>query len=269
MTSSAENPHLGTALDDFLAEDGLLESADLTAASRTAAWQEDQCRRSLWQVAQSGYDVFVFQDDDPLVRVTDENADELGVCARAWGRDVSETDLGRACLDFKPRRAADLYVIYSAASSPDHRQHELLVNRDGAGGDTVYVNGCGDLNCRCRGPGHAIRLGGVGSVRRAFGDGHAIRYDGKRQLPSGECYDLIRHHLRRIAHIAQVSLDAPALDLGHGDVERSLGHEGVALRGGDGPGSVSGGNCRDDRPGRGRRKQPLYGRRSLEDSRGR
>lgn len=27
MTSISENPHLGTALDDFLAEDGLLERA--------------------------------------------------------------------------------------------------------------------------------------------------------------------------------------------------------------------------------------------------
>ena len=269
MTSSSENPHLGTALDDFLAEDGLLKDADLAAVSRTSAWQEAQRRRSLWQVAQSGYDVFVFRDDDQLMRVTDDNADALGVSAGAWASDVAEAVLGRTSLDFEPRRAADLYVVYSAASSSRQQPHELCVNRDGAGGDTVYVSGFGDINCRCQEPAHAIRLGGVGSVRRAFGDGHAIRYDGKRQLPSGECYDLIRHHLRRIAHIAQVSLDAPALDLGHGDVERSLGHEGIALRGGDGPGSVSGGNCRDDRPGRGRRKQPLYGKRSLEDSRGR
>ena len=64
MTNSIENPHLGTALDEFLAEDGLLESANRTAESRASAWQEE--RKSLWQVAQSGYDVFVAQDDGPL-----------------------------------------------------------------------------------------------------------------------------------------------------------------------------------------------------------
>ena len=72
MTSSIENPHLGTALDDFLAEDGLLESVSRTAASRVAAWLEDPHRRSLWQIAQSGCEVFVFQSDGSLVRVTDE-----------------------------------------------------------------------------------------------------------------------------------------------------------------------------------------------------
>ena len=74
VTSSIENPHLGTTLDDFLAEEGLLESVSRTAASRVVAWLEDQRRRSLWKIAQSGCDVFVFQGDGPLVRVTDEEA---------------------------------------------------------------------------------------------------------------------------------------------------------------------------------------------------
>ena len=52
VTSSIENPHLGTTLDDFLAEEGLLESVSRTAASRVVAWLEDQRRRSLWKIAQ-------------------------------------------------------------------------------------------------------------------------------------------------------------------------------------------------------------------------
>ena len=80
MTSRIENPHLGTAFDDFLAEDGLLESANRTAQLRMSVWQEE--RKSLWQVAQSGYDVFVVQDDGPLVRATDENAGALGVARK-------------------------------------------------------------------------------------------------------------------------------------------------------------------------------------------
>lgn len=210
MTSSIENPHLGTTLDDFLAKDGLLDSANRTAASRVSVWQDDEHRRSLWQVAQSGYDVFVFQDDGPLVRVTDANAGALGVYAteRDSDGDACEIELGRAYLNFEPRRASDLYVIHSAASSPDHQPQELCVNRWGAGGDTVYVNGFGCILCRSYEAGHAIRLGGVGDVYREHGDGYAIRYDGDRQLPSVECYDLIRHHLGRIA---QVSPDAPLL----------------------------------------------------------
>lgn len=85
MTSSIENPHLGTTLDDFLAEEGVLENASRTAASRVSAWQESQGGRSLWQVAQSGYDVFIFQGDGPLVRVTDENADGAGIARTADG----------------------------------------------------------------------------------------------------------------------------------------------------------------------------------------
>ena len=88
VTSSIENPHLGTALDDFLAEDGLLESANRTAASRASVWQEE--RKSLWQVAQSGYDVFVVQDGGPLVRATDENAGALGVYVKGWDSEQPE-----------------------------------------------------------------------------------------------------------------------------------------------------------------------------------
>ena len=202
MTSSIENPHLGTTFDDFLAEDGLLESASHTAASRVSAWQEDRHRRSLWQVAQSGYDVFVFQGDGPLVPVTDENADALGVYATERDRDASPSVYRRVYLNFEPRRASDFYVVYSAASNSDQLPQELCVNRSGAGGDTVYVNGCGYVFCRSRETGHAIRLGGVGDVYRTDGDGHAIRYDGAEQLQGGECHDLIRHHLSRIAHVA-------------------------------------------------------------------
>lgn len=202
MTSISENPHLGTALDDFLAEDGLLESVSRTAASRVAAWQEDRHRRSLWQVAQSGYDVFVFQGDRPLVRVTDENADALGVYATERDRYASPNVYGRVYLNFEPQRASDFYIVYSAASNPDQPPQELCVNRGGAGGDTVYVEGFGYIFCRSHEYGHAIRLGGVGDVYRTDGDGHAIRYDGAEQLQGGECYDLIRHHLGRIAHIA-------------------------------------------------------------------
>lgn len=259
MTSSIENPHLGTSLDDFLAEDGLLESVNRTAASRVSAWQGDKYRRSLWQVAQSGYDVFVFQGNEPLARVTDKNADALGVYATESDSDLGEIVLGRIYLYYEPQRTSDLYVVYSAASTPDQRPQELCVKRQvGAAGDTVYVNGFGYLFSRSYEAGHAIRLGGVGGVYRKFGDGHAIRYDGTGQLQGGECYDLIRHHLGRIARIAQVSHDAPSFDPGHGDVERGKdGHSGIALRAGDGPGTVHGEDCRDDRP-----KQ----RRSLPDA---
>ena len=261
MTSSVENPHLGTALDDFLAEDGLLESASRTAASRTSAWQEDEYRSSLWQVAQSGYDVFVFQDGGPLVRVTDENAGGLGIYATEWDGEqgfVYRRGVWRTYLNLAPTQPSTFYVVHSAASSPDHWPHELCVNRRGAAGDTVYMDGFGYMFCGSHEAGHAIRLGGTGGVYRASGDGHAIRHDGAGQLRGGECYDLIRHHLGRIADVAQVNLDAPAFDPGRGDVERSPGHAGIALRGGDGPGLVCGDNCQDHRPRRGRRKLPLH-----------
>ena len=103
MTNSAGNAHLGTPLDDFLTEDGLLESTASTAASRTFAWQEDRSRRSLWQVAQFGYDIFVFQDDGPLVPVTDENADAFGVYATEHDSDAREIVLERVYLNFEPR----------------------------------------------------------------------------------------------------------------------------------------------------------------------
>ena len=252
MASSIENPHLGTALDDFLAEDGLLDSANRTADARVSAWQGDEDRKSLWQVAQSGYDVFVFQDDGPLVRVTDENADALGVSATAWDSDASVIVLGRIYLNFEPRQASDLYVVYSAASTLDQRPQELCVQRQvGAGGDTVYVNGFGYLFSGSDQAGHAIRLGGVGDVYRRYGDGHAIRYDGAGKTKDGDCYDVIRRHLGRIAHIAQVDPDAPSFDPGHGDVERGEdSHSGIALRAGGGPGTVHGEDCRYDRPKR-------------------
>ena len=262
MTNSIENPHLGTALDDFLAEDGLLESANRTAASRASAWQE-RYRKSLWQVAQSGYDVFVAQDDGPLVRATDENAGALGVDAKGWDSEQPELvdpwGVLRTYLNFEPTRPSTLYVVYSAASSPDHRPHELCVNRRYTPqGDTVYVDGFGYLLCLSYEAGHAIRLGGIGDVYRRQGDGHAIRYDGAGQLRGGECYDLIRHHLGRIAHVAEVNPEAPAFDPGHGNVERSSDHAGIAFRGGDGPGSIRGDSRQDDRPKRGRRKLRLY-----------
>ena len=262
MASSIENPHFGTALDDFLAEDGLLESVNSTAASRVSAWRKDEFGRSLWQVAQSGYDVFVSQDDGPLVHVTDENADALGVNATAYDSDASiviDSSAGvvrpRIYLNFEPRQASDLYVVYNAALTPDQRPQELCVQRQsGASGDTVYVNGFGYLFCRSYEAGHAIRLGGVGDVYRRYGDGHAIRYDGTGELQDGECYEVIRRHLGRVAHIAQVDPDAPSFDPGHGDVERGkdrhFRHSGIALRAGDGPGTVHGEDCRYDRPKR-------------------
>ena len=72
MTSSIENPHLGTSLDDFLAEDGLLESINRIAASRVSAWRKTAVHSD--RSPSPGYDVFVFQDDGPLVHVTNENA---------------------------------------------------------------------------------------------------------------------------------------------------------------------------------------------------
>lgn len=263
MTSNTENPHLGTTLDDFLAEDGLLDGANRAAASRVSAWQSDEHHRSLWQVAQSGYDVFVFQDDGPLARVTDANAGTLGVYAtgRDSDGDACGVELGKTYLNFEPRRASDFYVVHSVASNPAHRPQELCVNRCGAGGDTVYVNGFGYLFCGSHEAGHAVRLGGVGDVYREHGYGHAIRYDGDQRLPSGGCYDLIRHHLGRIAHIAQVGPDAPSFDPGYGDV-RGSEHGGVAFRAGDGPGTVRGEGCQDDRPTRGRRRLPVSHARS-------
>lgn len=272
MTSNVQNPHLGTSLDDFLAEDGLLESTNRAARLRVPVWREDRepwqddgnFRWSLWQVAQSGYDVFVFQDDGPLVQVTDENAGALGVDATEWESEVPEIVLGRIYLNIEPQRISDLYVVYCDASSPDHTPRELCVQRGGVGGDTVYVNGLGYMLCRSHGGGHAIRLGGIGDVYRWDGDGHAIRYDGAGQLQDGECYDLIRHHLRRVAHVAQVSQDAPRFDLGHGNVERSSQHKGIAFRGGGvegvgGPGWICGDNRRDDRPRRRpRRRAPHH-----------
>ena len=205
VTSDANNPHLGTTLDDLLAEDGLLDHTSRVAASRVSAWQKDRFSRSLWQLAQSGYDIFVSKQGGPMMLVTDENACVLRVRATA-------SRAGRVYVDFEPRERSDLYVIYSAASDPDQRPQELCIRRRGAGGDTVYVNGLGHIDCRSPEPGHAIRLGGVGDARCASGDGHAIRYDGQGELPSGECHDLIGRHLARIA---EVSAAAPAFEPAH------------------------------------------------------
>ena len=81
-----------------------------------------------------------------MVRVTDENADALGVSATQWDSDASEIVLGRIYLNFEPRQTSDLYVVYRAASNPDRLAQELCINRGGAGGDTVYVNGFGYLS---------------------------------------------------------------------------------------------------------------------------
>ena len=264
MTNTAGNPHLGTALDDLLAEGGLLEGVRGAAASRVSAWQEDGVSRSLWQVAQSGYDVFVSKQGGPIVPVTDKNAGDLCVHATTYHGDdwvfVNTFGTPRIYLNFDLREPSDLYVIYSAASSPDCWSQELCVKRSTyAGGDTVYVNGFGYIDYQSPEHGHAIRLGGVGDVRRVFGSGHAIRYDGEGLLRSGECYDLIQHHLERVAHIVQMSPEAPAFEPGHGDVWRHKG-SGVALRAGDGPGDISGVDPRDDRPKRGRRKLRVYHR---------
>lgn len=148
-------PHLGTTLDDLLAEDGLLEDVRRVAAGRVSAWEKDKHSRSLWQVAQFGYDIFVSKQGGPMVPVTDENACVLCVRATASGA-------GRVYVDFEPRERSDLYVIYSAASDPDQRPQELCIRRRGAGGDTVYVSGLGHIDCRSPEPGYAVRLGGVG-----------------------------------------------------------------------------------------------------------
>jgi antitoxin HicB len=39
---SKENPHWGTTLDQFLAEDGILEAAKTEAVTRVLAWQLSQ-----------------------------------------------------------------------------------------------------------------------------------------------------------------------------------------------------------------------------------
>ena len=254
MTSDA-NPHLGTALDDLLAKDGPLESV---GASRVSGGRYEQDRSPFSQVIQSGYEVYVSQRGGPLELVTDGNACALGAYATEWGGHAAwNIVLGRLYLNFEPPTPSDLYVVYRAAPSSGHLPQELCVNRGGAGGDTVYVNGLGYIFCQCHEPGHAIRLGGVGDVYRTSGPGYAIRYDGEGQLPAGQCYDLIRRHLGRIARIAQVSPTAPDFDPGHGDVER-FEHGGLAVRGGDGPGTVRGNKCQDDRPKRGRRRPRWY-----------
>lgn len=51
MTNSIENPHLGTTLDDFLAEEGLLESVSRIAASRVSAWQEGQVMKQEYDLS--------------------------------------------------------------------------------------------------------------------------------------------------------------------------------------------------------------------------
>ena len=255
VTSDA-NPHLGTALDDLLAEDGPLGSVSVPASGGSGG-RQGKYRRSLSQITQSGYEVYVSQEGRPLELVTDGSAPALGVHATEWDSDAWEMVLGRIYLNFEPRTPSDLYVVYHAAASSLHLPQELCVNRRGAGGDTVYVNGLGYIFSQCHEPGHAIRLGGVGDVYRTSGPGHAIRYDGEGQLPAGDCYDLIRRHLGRVARIARVSPTAPDFDPGHGDVER-FEHGGMAVRGGDGPGTVRGDKCQDDRPKRGRRRPCLY-----------
>ena len=41
MSHSNSNPHLGTTLDDLLAEDGLLDDVEQVAAARVADWQSN------------------------------------------------------------------------------------------------------------------------------------------------------------------------------------------------------------------------------------
>ncbi len=40
------NPHFGSKLDDFLAEEGLLDGADLVALKRVIAYQIDELRKA-------------------------------------------------------------------------------------------------------------------------------------------------------------------------------------------------------------------------------
>lgn len=40
------NPHIGSKLDDFLAEEGLLDQADLVALKRVIAYQMDELRKA-------------------------------------------------------------------------------------------------------------------------------------------------------------------------------------------------------------------------------
>ena len=114
MTSDA-NPHLGTALDDLLAEDGPLESV---GASRVSGRWYEQDRSPFSQVTQSGYEVYVSQRGGPLELVTDGNACALGAYATEWGGHAAwSIVLGRLYLNFEPRAPSDLYVVYRAASS--------------------------------------------------------------------------------------------------------------------------------------------------------
>ena len=49
----SENPYLGTSLEDFLLEDGTLESATTVAVKRVIAWQlgEEMSKRKLSKTA--------------------------------------------------------------------------------------------------------------------------------------------------------------------------------------------------------------------------
>ena len=40
------NPHIGSKLDDFLAEEGLLDEANLVALKRVIAYQIDELRKA-------------------------------------------------------------------------------------------------------------------------------------------------------------------------------------------------------------------------------
>jgi len=41
------NPHIGSKLDDFLAEEGLLDEVELVALKRVLAYQMDELRKSI------------------------------------------------------------------------------------------------------------------------------------------------------------------------------------------------------------------------------
>jgi DNA-binding Xre family transcriptional regulator len=45
--SNVKNPHLGSYFDDFLAEQGMLETATATAVKRVIAWQIEEEMKSL------------------------------------------------------------------------------------------------------------------------------------------------------------------------------------------------------------------------------
>lgn len=54
MSHSNSNPHLGTTLDDLLAEDGLVDDVEQVAAARVADWQSNS------RVVRGTYGAFVW-----------------------------------------------------------------------------------------------------------------------------------------------------------------------------------------------------------------